>query len=262
MTKARGFTLIEMVISITLLGIVGLFVGEVIRLSLTLYSDVEARSSLIQQGRFATERLRREIREAVPNSVVTNSSGRCVEFFPIVNSGIYTNLPTFSPSNTLRALPFTGAGKKGDRITVYPTSNAQLRTSIIPTNSQVAVLERDIEFSPDISSTMIDIELASATKFANNSPANRFYVYSQPVAFCIVGDELRRYDGYGMDRTLEPGDTSLGSGVVLVDSLLGGNFLAQEAQLQRNGLVKIELTFTGNGEVMRFDDDALVYNTP
>ncbi|WP_435248405.1 PilW family protein [Vibrio sp. nBUS_14] len=262
MTKARGFTLIEMVISITLLGIVGLFVGEVIRLSLTLYSDVEARSSLIQQGRFATERLRREIREAVPNSVVTNSSGRCVEFFPIVNSGIYTNLTTFSPSNTLRALPFTGAGKKGDRITVYPTSNAQLRTSIIPTNSQVAVLERDIEFSPDISSTMIDIELASATKFANNSPANRFYVYSQPVAFCIVGDELRRYDGYGMDRTLEPGDTSLGSGVVLVDSLLDGNFLAQEAQLQRNGLVKIELTFTGNGEVMRFDDDALVYNTP
>ncbi|WP_439146282.1 PilW family protein [Vibrio sp.] len=262
MIKVRGFTLIEMVVSITLLGIVGLFVGEVIRQSLVLYSDVEARSSLIQQGRFATERLRREIREAVPNSVVTNSSGRCVEFFPIVNSGIYTNLPTFSPSHTLRALPFKDAGKKGDRITVYPTSNAQLRTSIIPTNSQVAVLERDIEFSPDISSTMIDIELASATKFANNSPANRFYVYSQPVAFCIVGDELRRYDGYGMDRTLEPGDTSLGSGVVLVDSLLGGNFLAQEAQLQRNGLVKIELTFTGNDEVMRFDDDALVYNTP
>ena len=251
-----------MVLSITLLGIVGLFVGEVIRLSLTLYSDVEARSSLIQQGRFATERLRREIREAVPNSVVTNSSGRCVEFFPIVNSGIYTNLPTFSPSNTLRALPFTDAGKKGDRIAVYPTSNDQLRGKISPANSQVAVLERDIDFSPADSSTMIDIELASATKFANNSPANRFYVYSQPVAFCIVGDELRRYDGYGMDRTLEPGDTSLGSGVVLVDSLLGGNFLAQEAQLQRNGLVKIELTFTGNGEVMRFDDDALVYNTP
>lgn len=251
-----------MVLSITLLGIVGLFVGEVIRLSLTLYSDVEARSSLIQQGRFATERLRREIREAVPNSLITDSSGRCVEFFPIINSGIYANLPTFSSNNTLRALPFTDAGKKGDRIAVYPTSNAQLRGKISPTDSQVAVLDRDIDFSPADSSTMIDIEFASATKFVNNSPANRFYVYSQPVAFCIVGDELRRYDGYGMDRTLEPGDTSLGSGVVLVDSLLGGHFLAQAAQLQRNGLVKIELTLTSNGEVMRFDDDALVYNTP
>ena len=63
----RGFTLIEMVVSITLLGIVGLFVGEVVRQSLVLYSDSSNREALIQQGRFATERLRREIREAIPN---------------------------------------------------------------------------------------------------------------------------------------------------------------------------------------------------
>lgn len=251
-----------MVVSITLLGIVGLFSGEVIRQSLVLYSDVEVRGSLIQQGRFATERLRREIREAVPNSVVTNLTGSCVEFFPIINSGIYTNLPTSSPSSALRALPFVDAGEEGDRITVYPTSNFQLRDSIALTDSQVAILDSDIDFSPSISSTMIDIELASAITFGNNSPANRFYIYSQPVAFCIVGDELQRYDGYEMNRTLEPGDTTLGSGVVLVDSLLSVNFVTQEAQLQRNGLVKIELTLASNGEVIRFDDDALVYNTP
>ena len=262
MIKIRGFTLIEMVVSIILLGIVGLFSGEVIRQSLVLYSDVEARSLLIQQGRFATERLRREIREAVPNSVITNSTGSCVEFFPIVNSGIYTNLPTTSPSNTLRALPLIDAGEKGDRITVYPTSNFQLRDNIVLTDSQVAILENDIDFSPSLSSTMIDIELTSSMTFGNNSPANRFYIYSQPVAFCIVGGELTRYDGYGVDRTLEPGDTTLGQGVTLIDGLLSVNFVAQEAQLQRNGLVKIELTLANNGEVIRFDDDALVYNTP
>ncbi|WP_261883104.1 PilW family protein [Vibrio pelagius] len=251
-----------MVVSIILLGIVGLFSGEVIRQSLVLYSDVEARSLLIQQGRFATERLRRELREAVPNSVVTNLSGSCVEFFPIVNSGIYTNLPTTSPSNILRALPFIDAGDKGDRITVYPTSNFQLRDNIALNDNQVAILENDIDFSPSISSTMIDIEFTSSTTFGNNSPANRFYIYSQPVAFCIVGDELLRYEAYDMNRTLEPGDTTLGSGVALVDSLIDANFVAQEAQLQRNGLVKIELMLANNGEVIRFDDDALVYNTP
>ena len=52
----RGLTLIEMVVSITLLGIVGLFVGEVVRQSLVLYSDSSNREALIQQGRFATER--------------------------------------------------------------------------------------------------------------------------------------------------------------------------------------------------------------
>lgn len=109
---------------------------------------------------------------------------------------------------------------------------------------------------------MIDIEFTSSTTFGNNSPANRFYIYSQPVAFCIVGDELLRYEAYDMNRTLEPGDTTLGSGVALVDSLIDANFVAQEAQLQRNGLVKIELMLANNGEVIRFDDDALVYNTP
>ena len=251
-----------MVVSITLLGIVGLFSGEVIRQSLVLYSDIEVRGALIQQGRFATERLRREIREAVPNSVVTNSTGSCVEFFPIVNSGIYTNLPTSSPSSALRGLPFIDAGEEGDRITVYPTSNFQLRDSIAPTNSQVAVLDSDIDFSPSVSSTMIEIKFTLATMFDNSSPANRFYIYSQPVAFCIVGDELQRYEGYEMNRTLEPGDTTLGLGVVLVDRLLAVNFVTQEAQLQRNGLVKMELTLASNGEVIRFDDDALVYNTP
>ncbi len=260
--RARGFTLIEMIISITLLGIVGLFIGEVIRQSLVLYSDVEARSSLTQQGRFVTERLRREIREAVPNSVVSNTTGRCIEFFPIVNSGIYTDLPTATASSAFRALPFLEAGVDGDRVTVYPASNAQLRAAINPINSQVAVLDGDVNFTPLPTASMIDLQLDQAVQFENNSPANRFYIYSDPVAFCLVGDELVRYTSYALNRNLEPGDTTLGNGVLIVDNVLNATFTTESAQLQRNGLVKLEVTLTDNGETIRFDDDALVYNTP
>lgn len=260
--RARGFTLIEMVISITLLGIVGLFIGEVIRQSLVLYSDVEARSSLTQQGRFVTERLRRELREAVPNSVVSNATGRCVEFFPIVNSGLYTELPTTAASSAFRALPFLEAGVSGNRVTVYPASNAQLRGNVNPVNSQIAVLGSDVNFVPSPTATMIDLQLDQAVQFENDSPANRFYIYATPVAFCLVGDELLRYTGYALNRNLEPGDATLGSGVLIVDNVLNATFTTESAQLQRNGLVKLEVTLTDNGESIRFDDDALVYNTP
>lgn len=260
--RARGFTLIEMIISITLLGIVGLFIGEVIRQSLVLYSDVEARSSLTQQGRFVTERLRRELREAVPNSVVSNTTGRCIEFFPIVNSGIYMELPTAAASSSFRALPFLESGVDGDRVTIYPASNVQLRGAINTANGQVAILGSDVNFTPSSTATMIDLQLEQAVQFGNSSPANRFYIYSEPVAFCLVGNELLRYTGYALNRNLEPGDATLGTGVLIVDNVLNATFAVEQAQLQRNGLVKLEVTLTDNGESIRFDDDALIYNTP
>lgn len=100
----RGFTLIEMVISIILLAVVGLFLGSVIRQGLSIYVDSSAREALIQQGRFVTERLSRELREAVPNSVLVANG--CIEFLPITNSAIYSSLPSsLAPSTTIRLLP-------------------------------------------------------------------------------------------------------------------------------------------------------------
>lgn len=75
---SRGFTLIEMVITIILLGIVGLFLGNIAGQAMGIYVDTTAREALIQQGRFLTERMSRELREAVPNSViVANVSADC-----------------------------------------------------------------------------------------------------------------------------------------------------------------------------------------
>lgn len=99
---SRGFTLIEMVISIILLSIVGLFLGNVIGQAMGIYAGTSAREALIQQGRFVTERMSRELREAVPNSMLVANG--CIEFLPIINSGIYQSLPT-NTVNTLRLLP-------------------------------------------------------------------------------------------------------------------------------------------------------------
>ncbi|MEF1290225.1 PilW family protein [Vibrio sp. M260118] len=261
--RVRGFTLIEMVVSIVLLGVVGLFLGEVIRQSLVLFSDTSSREALVQQGRFVTERLRRELRDAVPNSVVVNGDGSCIEFVPIVNSGLYQQLPAAGNSDTLRALPITKRIAANDRLTIYPTSNTQLRAT--PSGSgQVTVIENDVIFPdtpPSPTWSMVDIDLTPPTVFPNGSPANRFYIYNQLVSYCQVGSVLYRYAGYPLNRADLP-PAGLETAIQMAENVLDAKFVVEQPQLQRNGLVKMELIFEVKGEQVRFDHDALIYNTP
>ena len=253
--RERGFTLIEMVISITLLGIVGLFIGEVIRQSLVLYSDSATREALVQQGRFVTERLRREIREAVPNSVIVSSD--CIEILPITNSAIYIDLPSPSAvSSAIRVLPIEKSIPANERVVVYPTSANDLRADVTATG-QTAQVATAVDFAASGAMTsMVDVTLTQASGFETLSPADRLYFYREPVAFCLVGNELLRYSGYSLNRA------SLNTGVRVASNLSVANFFVEEPQLQRNGLVKMVLIFEDNGEKVRFDHDALIYNTP
>ncbi len=255
----RGFTLIEMVISIVLLSIVGLFLGEVIRQSLVLYADSSSRESLIQQGRFVTERLRREIRESVPNSVVVVND--CIEILPITNSAIYLELPSpTAVSSSIRVLPIEKQISAGERIVVYPTDAKQLRKDV-DGSSQTAQVKSAVNFTSASLSTMVDVTLTKDTGFNVSSPAKRLYFYRQPVAFCLVGNDLFRYADYPLDRELLA-PPFLGKGAKVAGNISDVNFVVEGSKLQRNGLVKMELTFAKNGEQIRFDHDALIYNTP
>ncbi|CAH8227638.1 PilW family protein [Vibrio aestuarianus] len=255
----RGFTLIEMVISIILLSVVGLFLGSVISQGMGIYVDTTAREALIQQGRFITERLSRELREAVPNSVLVEND--CIEFLPITNSAIYNTLPSpQAASSAIRILPINKSVSKGERLVVYPTNAALLRQAP-SVNEQVAEVDADVEFTDVNRATMVDVSLTQATGFSIQSPAKRLYFYHAPVAFCYQNQRIYRYANYPLNRTaLTP--SQLGSGVLVAENLSQASFQVTQPELQRNGLIKIELTFSDRGEEIKFDHDALIYNTP
>ncbi|MGL4827881.1 MAG: PilW family protein [Vibrio sp.] len=254
----RGFTLIEMVITIILLGVVGLFLGNIVGQAMGIYADTTAREALIQQGRFVTERISRELREAIPNSILVDNG--CIEFLPIVNSAIYQSFPTTSITD-FRVLPIGKTINAGERLVVFPNDPLALRAAVLPAAGQVAEVLSNVDFTPPRDEMMVNVPLKQSTRFVLQSPANRLYFYTTPVAYCYMGNSLYRYANYSLFRAvLSP--AYLGNGVLMAQQLSAVHFSVLAPQLQRNGLVKIELTFSDKGEEIRFDHDALVYNTP
>ncbi len=64
-----GFTLIELVITILLVGIVAGVLAPIYRQAGEMFSATHARSELTARGRLALERLSRELREAEPGQI-------------------------------------------------------------------------------------------------------------------------------------------------------------------------------------------------
>lgn len=73
--QARGFTLIELVMVILLLGVMVTFSSQFIGIGTQIYGDASSREQLMSDARFAMERLNRELRDAVPGSVRVEDAG-------------------------------------------------------------------------------------------------------------------------------------------------------------------------------------------
>jgi len=70
----RGFTLLEMVITIVLIGIVAGILAPFYQQAGIMFSDTRTRTELTARGRLALERLSRELREANPGQIQASAS--------------------------------------------------------------------------------------------------------------------------------------------------------------------------------------------
>ncbi|MBL0689544.1 MAG: prepilin-type N-terminal cleavage/methylation domain-containing protein, partial [Pseudoalteromonas sp.] len=108
--KTKGFTLLELIIVIIILGVMSVGIAGFITLSTQTYLNVSERDELLANARFVTERLNREIRNAVPNSIRINSNSttECLEFIPIKASTTYMDIPVIPElaSKNISIIPF------------------------------------------------------------------------------------------------------------------------------------------------------------
>ncbi|ELI5734838.1 PilW family protein [Vibrio fluvialis] len=233
--RTRGFTLIEMILTIIVGSILVLGIAGFVELGSRGYADTVARQRIQTQAKFVLEKMARELRHAIPNSLAISTdtaSQQCLSFYPIVYSGFYAldeadekqlSFIVGNVSGSTTALDFDG-----------------LTMIINPSNQD--------EFSSGVGIALSgsDTTISLSSPLASQSVAQRFYMYQNMVEYCL------NYSVQTITRNL----------VQVADSLESGSFSYDEPTLQRGGVVHLSLGLAQNGESSHFEQDVQVLNVP
>lgn len=248
---ARGFTLIEMVITMIVGSLLVLGITGFIELGSKGFAQGVDRQRMQTQARFAIEKLTREARHAVPNIFV--SDGNCLSFFPIIESGFYA--VSGSDINFIVGDTTASVSRLRDQqLVINPTQ--LLRPGEDLNNLDNSFPLSSIEEVSDIAISGATFVIpAQATNLLGGSVANRHYITANErrVSYCITAQRITRAEGL--------------SGLALpltdaADVLVDGMISYTPASVQHTGVVHIDLTFSQNGESTRFRQDVQVLNVP
>ena len=269
--KKHGFSLIELIVVIVVLGVLATGISTFINFGTQVYTDATDREKAVSSARFAIERLNREIRSAVPNSVRINansltgaSAKQCIEFTPIVLSAVYTEIAvTPKPAS--------------DEVKVVAFDETLFNAGFSPNLSVGVYVLNASEFyggSSEKVFTLLNntitksgnewtLTLESTEIFAEESPTNRLYFFNQSVSYCVQNSQLTRHQNYSRNTDNTPNS----SGELMAENITMHNgttlippFWLTEATQLRNSMVLIKLTFTSNFESIVFNNEIQVHN--
>ncbi|MCF2947363.1 prepilin-type N-terminal cleavage/methylation domain-containing protein [Paraglaciecola aquimarina] len=282
--KKHGFTLIELITVIVILGVVSVGLSGFIRTGMGIYTDVNERDQILGESRFMVERISRELRHAIPNSTRIKSVGntQCLEFVPTLWVTYYTSLPVLPDTATQSTIIEIGqnkanyqitpqntlAGVTGDYAFVYPTSNTDIyaaasekRREILACTEQDASADDDCWTLDDAQHTAI---LTLDGSFADNSPASRLYFGRDAISYCAYNDgKVYRYQNVIDDiQEVYPSDSTVSRALMAKELTNSQPFKIEEASLTRNGLVNILLEFKRNDELVNYNVEVHIPNVP
>ena len=200
----RGFTLIELIAVIVILGAASAGIAAFVRSSMQTYIDVSTRDQLLSESRFAIERLKRELRNALPNSVriTGDTSFQCIEFVPIDWATVYTDLPDAAdPTYTIDVVALHNIDNEPYEITgsdnyavVFPTRSEDVYDASF--GHRVAISGCSDDGDGDCS-TLDDsdgiVQLEVTGLLDEESPASRVYLVSGSVSYCVTQNQLIRF---------------------------------------------------------------------
>jgi MSHA biogenesis protein MshO len=275
----KGFTLVELIMVIVIMGVISGMVAVFMKSPIDAYMDSGRRAELTDIADTTVRRIARDIHKALPNSIRDDFSHQCLSFIPTRTGALYrTNA---SGGN---ALDF--ANLLGDDVFNMLSTNASLSADqkILP-NDLIAIYNLGIPGADAYSytgntpntalvSTVVDsgneaiITLQAKKKFPFESPNRRFQVIPGDEKIVTFGCAT---DSTGVSNLYRAISTTMPMALPAACPGATGQILATKtsctfdysgSDLQRNALVRINLSVSSGGETVKLYQEVHVNNTP
>ena len=257
-----GFTLVELVVVIVVVGILAAMGGQLIVAPVTGYLDLSRRARLVDQADLALRRMQRDIRAALPNSIRITGGGTALEFINTVDGGRYRRYLDDTSSGNI--LDFSQVDDSFDVLGSLSQTPVEDQYVVIynisPTGSSGNAYSSDNRTQIGSGSTLDSVVLDVAFQFPLKSPYQRFFVVDEAITYSYQAGQLVRYSNYGIlpSQLVSPG----GSTALVSRNVASCFFSYDPGTSQRAGLVTVALTLTESGESVSLVQQVHVVNTP
>jgi MSHA biogenesis protein MshO len=285
---ARGFTLVELVITIAVSSVVVAFMAMFIVTPMTIYTSQTRRAMLVDVADSTLRFIGRDLRAALPNSVRVNASGNALELLATADGARYQDSGPLS--NPALALDFTAPDGAfattvpftQEQVTPQWTSNTY-RLSIYnlgvpgadayqtppPTSNVITpATGTTITISAGATANQNLVTISPAFQFALGSPGQRVFLVSGPVSYLwdTAAATLTRYWGYTI-ASAQPTSAAVlnaagASSTLVASNVTGCQFVLSAGTAQRNGLATLTLQITQSGESVQLLHQVEVVNAP
>lgn len=273
--RQSGFSLAEMVMVIVILGILAGVLVPMIMQSMSAYEDTKQRARLVGKGRLALERIAREVRHAVPNSLSTIGGGSGIEFLRARAGGRYvehkdnfgtafSSIPRRFQKNANKTELYKVGTElslaAGDMLVIGNTAPSDLvvgsPSSIVPL---IGVGSTTLALDGTTDGQVLQF---GGNRFPYDSPGKHFFIADDVVEVGLSGSTLYWHEGAFSAALYDQSQDWNVTDPVLVEEVSNLAFRYTPGNTASTGLLQIELSLDFGDETIDLYHEVHIRNTP